>query len=315
MHKPKDNLPPLVSIITVNYNQSAVTLELLESLKKITYPLTEVIVVDNGSPNDDPDMLLARYPNITLIKSGKNLGFAGGNNLGIRASSGEYILLLNNDTEVDSGFLEPLVNKLQRHKEIGAVSPKIYFSHTPGMLQFTGFSDINKFTIRNKGWGHSQMDTGQFDKDSLSGFAHGAAMMVPRNVIEEVGLMADIFFLYYEEMDWGQRIRNAGYSIWYVHDSIVYHKESVSTGRVSPLKTYYLNRARMIYTRRNIHGINLIIALSYQFFMAAPKNLFSYIIKGRIDLFRAYGKAIFWSIKNIFKKDIMLSPALDNGKK
>jgi GT2 family glycosyltransferase len=302
---------PLISIISVNFNQAEVTCEMLDSLQKITYPNTEIIVVDNGSSNDDLSVIKQRYPQVQLIKSDKNLGFAGGNNLGIRASSGDYVMLLNNDTEVDPGFLEPLVEKFRGQPDVGAVSPKIYFSHTPGMLQFTGFSDINKFTIRNKGWGHSQIDTGQFDIDSLSYFAHGAAMMVPRNVIKEVGMMADIYFLYYEEMDWGQRIRNAGYSIWYVHDSIVYHKESVSTGRVSPLKTYYLNRARMIYTRRNIQGIKLIIALVYQFFLAAPKNMIVFLIKGRVDLFRAYGKAIIWCIKNLLKKQIMINPALD----
>lgn len=301
---------PLVSIISVNYNQSAVTLDMLASLQRITYPNTEVIIVDNGSPNDTPDIIKERFPHVTLIKSKENLGFAGGNNLGIRASSGAYILLLNNDTEVDPGFLEPLVSKLRENSQIGAVSPKIYFTHTPGMLQYTGFSDINPTTIRNKGWGHSQIDTGQFDKDRQTFFAHGAAMMVPREVIRQVGLMADIFFLYYEEMDWGLRIRNAGYSICYVHSAAVYHKESVSTGKVSPLKTYYMNRARFIFTRRNVRGINLFIALCYQWLIAAPKNMLVFLIRGRFDLLRAYGKALGWSVRNLFKKHIMENPTL-----
>ncbi len=301
---------PLVSIISVNYNQSAVTLELLASLQKITYPNIEVIIVDNGSPNDSPDIIKERFPDVNLIKSAENLGFAGGNNLGIKASSGAYILLINNDTEVHPCFLEPLVNKLEQNEYIGAVSPKIYFSHTHGMLQYTGFSDINPYTIRNKGWGHSQIDKGQFDEDRLTFFAHGAAMMVPRKVIREVGLMADIYFLYYEEMDWGQRIRNAGYSICYVHNSKVYHKESVTTGKVSPLKTYYMNRARFIFTKRNVSGSNLIIALCYQWLIAAPKNILVFIIQGRFDLLRAYSKAVGWSLKNLFRKHIMLNPQL-----
>lgn len=302
---------PLVSIISVNYNQSAVTLDMLASLQRITYPNTEVIIIDNGSPDDNPDVIKERYPHIHLIKSRENLGFAGGNNLGIRASSGDYLLLLNNDTEVDPGFLEPLVNKLRENNDIGAVSPKIYFTHTPGMLQYTGFSDINRYTIRNKGWGHSKMDEGQFNEDRLSYFAHGAAMMVPREVIKKVGLLADIYFLYYEEMDWGQRIRNAGYSICYVHNAIVYHKESVSTGKISPLKTYYMNRARLIFTKRNVKGINLVIALCYQLLIAAPRNMLVFMIRGRFDLFRAYCKALGWAFRNLFKKHLMTNPVLE----
>lgn len=301
---------PMVSIISINFNQPDVTAEMIESVRKITYPNVEVIIVDNASTKGNVDELKNKYPEIILIKSKENLGFAGGNNLGIKKCKGEYILLLNNDTEVDPGFLEPMIAKFQNNPEIGAISPKIYFHHTPGMLQFTGISEISKYTTRSTGWGYGKMDEGQFDEDKETFFAHGAAMMVPRKVIKNVGLMAEIYFLYYEEMDWGQRIRNAGYKIFYVHNAVIYHKESVSTGKESPLKTYYMNRARIIYMRRNVKGADLLIAFLYQNLVAVPKNLLVYLLKGKFDLFKAYFRAIFWNAKNVFNKEIYHNPSI-----
>jgi GT2 family glycosyltransferase len=308
----KDTKYPLVSIITINYNQSAVTVDLLKSLRNITYPNIEIIVVDNASPSDNPDALKESFPEITLIKSPENLGFAGGNNLGIRRAKGEYFLLLNNDTEVAPGFLEPLIQKFRDNPKIGAVSPKIYFHHTPKMLQFTGISPINNITIRNTGWGFGKMDEGQFDEDRESFFAHGAAMMAPRKVIEEVGLMAEIFFLYYEEMDWGQRIRNAGYKIFYVHNSVIYHKESVSTGKLSPLKIYYMNRARIIYMRRNVSGFSHLLAFLYLCFAAFPKNVIMFLFTGKFVLLRAFLRAMFWNVRNSLNKEIFANPMLND---
>jgi GT2 family glycosyltransferase len=301
---------PLVSVISINFNAPDVTAAMIRSFEKVTYPNVEIIIVDNASIKGNVDQLKKSFPKIHLIKSPENLGFAGGNNLGIREAKGEYILLLNNDTEVDPGFLEPLVKKFQDNPDIGAISPKIYFHHTPNMLQFTGISEITKYTTRSTGWGFGKMDEGQFDQDRESFFAHGAAMMVPRKVIEKVGMMAEIYFLYYEEMDWGKRIRNAGYKIFYVHNSKIYHKESVSTGRESPLKTYYMNRARIIYLRRQVKGAHLLIAFLYQNFIAVPKNLLVYLLKGRFDLFRAYLRAVGWNISNASNRAIFYNPKL-----
>lgn len=304
---------PLVSIISINYNQSEVTMQMLESLRKVTYPNIEILVVDNASPSDDPGLIKEKYPEITLIESKENLGFAGGNNLAIVQSAGEYILLLNNDTEVDPGFLEPLVEKLQHNPDIGVVSPKIYFHHTPGMLQFAGISEINPFTVRNTGWGYAKMDHPDFEKDRESYFAHGAAMMVPRKVIQEVGLMAAIYFLYYEEMDWARRIRDAAYKVYYVHNSEIYHKESVSTGKNSPLKTYYMNRGRFIFMRRNTKGWIMLPAMIFQLFVAAPKNILVFALKREGKLLRAYTRALGWFIANMFNKKITANEYLTDN--
>ncbi|NEW81806.1 MAG: glycosyltransferase family 2 protein [Mariniphaga sp.] len=301
---------PLVSIITVSYDHPEVTCALLESLRNITYPNIEIIVVDNASPNDDPAIIYQLYPEIIFIQSKENLGFAGGNNLGIQQAKGKYVLFLNNDTEVEMGFLEPLVEKFEKNNKIGAVSPKIKFFYKPDTIQFSGQAPINPYTIRSHGFGYGVKDSGQFDHDTLTSFVHGAAMMLPMEVIKKVGLMAEIYFLYYEELDWGARIRNAGYELWYVHNSTVLHKESISTGRLSPFKTFYMNRSRLLYLRRNVNSTTFVVALLYQLFVSIPKNMLSFIFKKNSGHFKAYCNAVNWHIKNMFIKDIHDNPTL-----
>ncbi|NOU45825.1 MAG: glycosyltransferase family 2 protein [Bacteroidales bacterium] len=301
---------PLVSIITVNYNQAEVTCALLESLNKITYPNFEVIVIDNASPTDNPGIIKQRYPNVVFIENPINYGFAAGNNFGLMCARGEYVLLLNNDIEVPPGFLQPLVNKLIQNPEIGAVSPKIKFYYQPDTIQYAGFTPINYITMRNASIGYKTRDTGQYNSDYETAYAHGAAMMVPMEVVKKIGLMSYIFFLYYEEADWCVRIKKAGYKIFYVHNSYVLHKESVSTGKLSSLKIYYLNRNRLVFMRRNVEGNDFYAGIAYQLFISIPKNAFSYLLKGKITLFYAYYRAIGWHLKHLFDREIYENPRL-----
>jgi GT2 family glycosyltransferase len=301
---------PLVSIITVNYNHSEVTLDLLESLYNITYPNIEVIVVDNASPNDHPKIMKEKYPSIVLIESVINYGFAGGNNLGIMRARGDYILMLNNDVIVAPDFLEPLVNKLIEEPEYGALSPKIMYHHTPDTIQYAGFSEINTKTVRNVTIGKGQVDKGQFDMDRETAYVHGAAMIVPMSVIKHIGMMSYEFFLYYEEADWCNRMTRAGYKIGYVHNSKVFHKESVTTGKLSTLKVYYLTRNRLVFMRRNIHGKDFYISLFYQIFIAIGKNAIMFLLKGKPKMFWAYARGIFWNVKHMFDVEIHDNPRL-----
>lgn len=302
---------PLVSIITINYNQSAITCQLLESLRKINYSNIEIFVIDNASPNDNPSLIKEAFPEINLIISPKNLGFAGGNNLCVRKAKGKYLLFLNNDTEVEPDFLEPLVEKCESNPKIGAVSPKIKFYSKPDTIQFSGQAPINNFTMRSRGYGYGLVDNGQFEHDSLTNFVHGAAMLVPMKVVKEVGLMPECYFLYYEELDWCSSIKRSGYQLWYIHNSTVLHKESMSIGKLTPFKTYYMNRARLLYLRRNVHGLSFFIAALYQTFVAIPKNLTVFLLTGKFDHFRAYIKAVFWNFTTMFNRNIHLNPTLN----
>lgn len=301
---------PLVSIITVNYNQTQVTCALLESLNKISYPNFEVIVVDNHSTEDDPTKIKQLFPNIVFIENPINYGFAAGNNYGLMRARGDYVLLLNNDIEVPSNFMEPLIDKLEQNPGIGAVSPKIKFYYQPDTIQYAGYNPISKVTMRNSAIGYWEKDLGQYDKDYETAYTHGAAMMVPMRVVKEIGLMSYIFFLYYEEADWCARIKQAGYKIYYVGTSYVLHKESVSTGKLSALKIYYQNRNRIVFMRRNQKGKDFYWALLYQLFVAIPKNAFKFLLKGKVSYFLAYYRAIGWHITHLVASEIHENPML-----
>lgn len=290
---------PLVSIITINYNQSDVTIELIKTLKQITYDNFEIIVVDNASPNDNPQKIKETFPDIKLILSEKNLGFAGGNNLGIKQAKGEYMLLLNNDTEVPKNFMEPLVEILEKDEDIGMVSPKIKFHWNPELIQYAGYTKMNPYTIRNSSIGYHQKDTGQFNEPRETNAAHGAAMMVPRKVIESVGMMTEVYFLYYEEHDWAEMVKKAGYQIYVQPQSYILHKESISTGKNSPLKIYYLTRNRLIFARRNLKGVTKMISLLFQILISWPKNFVSYILKGQFKNLKAYNRGVVWNFTHI----------------
>jgi GT2 family glycosyltransferase len=297
-------MPPCVTIITINYNQLKLTCELLDSLRKLTYPQVEVIVVDNHSKENPAGVIGERYPEVKLILSSENLGFAGGNNLGIRASRGKYLLFLNNDTEVDPGFLEPLVALFESNPRAGAASSKILYYNSGETIQYAGSTRIDPFTGRSKRIGYMEKDQGQHNRLQETDLAHGAAMMVPGKVIEEVGMMPDFFFLYYEEVDWCESIKKAGYKIYFVPDSKVYHKESMSIGKRSTLKTYYMTRNRLLYMRRNTAGFRKLTWILFFLLFSLPKNALMFTLKRDIDHAKAFWKGLAWNITH-----------LNNGKK
>jgi GT2 family glycosyltransferase len=282
---------PLISIITVNYNQAEITCEMLRSLYRSGYPNMEVWVVDNASPADRPDIISERFPQVHFIQSAQNLGFAGGNNLALRQARGEYIYLLNNDTIVPHGHLHTLVGLLHNHATCHVVSPKIKLFDDPNILLFAGFTELSPITFRNRILGFGQRDCGQHDAFRESACAHGAAMMLTRAVIEKVGLMNEEYFLYYEEVDWSARIKKAGYKIGYTPDTFVLHRESLSTGRSSALKSYYLNRNRVLYIVNHTSGATRVLAVMYQMCVAMPKNIITHLVCGQTANAKAVAKA------------------------
>ncbi|MEM7551852.1 MAG: glycosyltransferase family 2 protein [Bacteroidota bacterium] len=294
--------PPLVSIVTINYNQTKVTEECINSLHKITYPNFEIIVVDNAS-SEDASILKKLYPNVTLILSKENLGFSGGNNLGINKSNGDFILFLNNDTEVDRSFLEPLVNIFQEKKDVGLACSKLVYYGTE-IIQYAGSTNINPFTGRSKRIGFKQNNSELFSKSYLTDLPHGAAMMISRKVLNKVGLMPEVFFLYYEEVDWAESIKKHGYNIWFVGHSTVFHKESMSTGKNSTLKTYFLNRNRILYLRRNTSGLVKLFWIIFYILVSIPKNILIMMMKNEFNHLRVYLKAIAWNLSNKPKEHI-----------
>jgi GT2 family glycosyltransferase len=291
MHK------PLVSIISVNYKQAQVTHEMLVSLQNVTYPNYEVIIVDNESTTEELIPIVAQFPSAQLIRSNKNLGFAGGNNLGIAAANGKYVLFLNNDTEVLPGFIEPLVDLFESTSDIGIASPKLIFYGTDNLIQYAGCSGINPWTGRSVTYGLMEKDEGQHNTSMATGLIHGAAMMVPMQIIRKVGLIPELYFLYYEELDWCEMIKRAGYNCHYVADSTVYHKESVSVGQGSIMRTYYMYRNRLLYIRRNLEGIQFWSGMLFFLFVAVPKQGLVFASQLKYNYLHALWRGLKWHLQ------------------
>ena len=293
-------MKPLISVISVNYNGYGLTCAMVESLQRhVTAPL-EIIVVDNGSARDEAAMLRECYPEIKALRSDRNLGFAGGNNLGFAAATGDYLLLLNNDTEVEDDTLHYLCETLAGNPAIGAVCPKIRFFAPPRHIQFAGYTPLTHVTLRNALIGFGMPDDGSFDTPRDTPYAHGAAMMVRREVPRKAGPMPDIYFLYYEELDWSVRIRKQGWKIAYDPRCTVFHKESATTGQQSPLRSYYLTRNRLLFAWRNLHGTARMLSVTYQLCIAVPKSIAAALAHGRRDLAKAirHGAGGFFTLKN-----------------
>ena len=271
---------PKISIITVNFNQAEVTARLLDSLRLAAYPDLEIFVVDNAS-KEDASWLKTDYPEIIYISSDKNLGFAGGNNLAIHQAKGAFVLLINNDTEVPPGFLQPMVQTFHDHSDAGIVSPTILFYHTPGLIQYAGTGAIQPLTCRGFTRGYGEMDKGQYKNISQTDLAHGACMMIHAKVLRDIPGLSEDFFLYYEEYDFCEQAKRLGYTIYHCGLSEIYHKESISVGKLSPLKAYYMARNRIVFAKRNFSGFNRFSSILYYYCLALPKHLFTEIAHRR----------------------------------
>lgn len=273
----------MVSIITVNYNGWKDTCELIASLKRFeTYPY-EIVIVDNASKGDDVEQIKAAYPEVVVVRSDNNLGFAGGNNLGYKYAKGEYLFFLNNDMIIKTPILESMVVRLS-DKSFAGVSPCIAFLYKPNMIQYYGYCELTPITLKHTTESFNPSRLADFIKPKETEVLHGGAMMVRRDVIERVGRMTEVYFLFYEEFDWSRRMREAGYKLFYEPKAVVYHKESMTIKRETPLREYYLTRARMIYARRNCQGSAKILACMYQLLLAVPKKTFTHLLKRRVDL-------------------------------
>ncbi len=297
MNSTEEETEPLVSILTLNYNQAAVTAAFLESSRGLSYPNYEILVCDmasdvNPSTVFNPD----DYPKTRLLLSDKNLGFAGGNNWGMRQAKGDFIFIVNNDTELTPDIIQLLLHPFSRQADIGFVCPKIKYFSNPEIIQYAGFRPMNPFTGRTSTIGDHEADLGQYDISGQTNGAHGCAMMVKKEVIEKTGMFPEKFFLYYEEWDWSARIQKAGYVIWYQAEATIFHKESMSVGKENPLKAYYHTRNRILYMRRNSDLKHLLIFSIYFALIAMPKAIFTYIKNRQFPQLKWFMKGILYNI-------------------
>ncbi len=256
---------PRVAIILVNWNNKADTLDCLRSLGSVTYPACEAIVIDNGSTDGSAAAIREAYPGIVMIEAGKNLGFTGGNNIGMRKAleaGADYVLLLNNDTVVDPSFLDALVEVAESDPIIGVVGPKIYYFREPKKIWFLG-GRINYWSGEAGAIGKNEADDGKYDKPEDTDLINGCAMLVKREVLEAVGLLYEPMFCYLEENDFCARVKKHGYRLMYVPGAVIWHKVAASASTIKDFQLFYFTRNRIIFMRRNANPLQLLFFLPY----------------------------------------------------
>lgn len=270
---------PLVYIIVLNYNGYQDTLECLESLGRVTYGNFRVAVVDNCSTDGSEKEIRANYPGHTFIQTGRNLGYAGGNNAGIRLAlegRADYVCLLNNDTTVTPDFLEPLVNLLEQDRTAGIAGPMVCDYYDQDVIQATGSRAdlyLGKFYQLNQGKKKDEV-RGVLEVDYVA----GACLLIRSGLIQEIGMVPEEYFLFFEETEWCLKARRAGQKVVCVCESLIHHKGSKSTEKVRGIQEYYMTRNQIIFEKRNADRLQWTAFLLYRWcwmFLSLAKGIFA----------------------------------------
>jgi GT2 family glycosyltransferase len=234
-----------VDVVVLNWNGWQDTLACLTSLQGLDYPSFRLLLVDNGSTDGSIEQIRAAMPSVELLLTGANLGFGGGCNVGIRhalARGADYVWLINSDATVDAGALSAMVREAEAHPEVGAVGSVLYEADQPNRIQLWGGGTVN-FQL---GQSRHRMAVGALD------FISGASILLRRAALEEVGLFDQAtFFMYWEDTDLGFRLRKAGWQLTVANDSRIWHKQSASLGKGSPLLDEYFTRSAFRFFKRH----------------------------------------------------------------
>jgi GT2 family glycosyltransferase len=251
---------PTVCIIVLNWNNADDTIACLSSLGKLDYQEASVLVVDNFSSDDSVARIQTAFPNVGMLVTGRNLGYAEGNNVGIRyalAQQPDFILVLNNDTVVRSDFLTHLVAEAETNPSIGVVGPKMYFYDPPDMVFAAGsMIDWKRGSLNQRGIWLRENETRSLFAESPEDvdFIIGCGVLFRRELLEEIGLLDNRYYLNYEDVDICVRARQAGYRVRYTPKAVLNHKVSASLGQASPQNTYYMTRNALLFFSTYLHG-------------------------------------------------------------
>lgn len=297
---------PRVAIIIINWNSFDYTNECLVSLSNLDYDSAEIVLVDNASGDDSLSKLKSIYPSIHYVENKENLGFTGGNNEGIiyALSKGfEYLLLLNNDTFVQSNFLSILMRAIENEPHVAAAQPKIFYNHDRSILWNAGG---RYFPALTKPWvlGDGKKDGVRYNKQKEVDWITGCAFLVKSSVVKEVGMLNDLFFYgCYDDVEWSLRMTDAGYKLLYCPDSVIYHAVAVASksenagkeGFLKPYFHYLVNRNHWILMRLRTRFLFKITSSLFQigkFFAFATY----FIVKNRPRKLKAFAHGFIHGI-------------------
>lgn len=289
---------PHVTIVIVHFNGYPVLKDCLDSLKKIDYRNYSVIVVDNASTDNSVEELRKlKFPNLQVIESNNNLGFAGGNNLALPHVKGEYLLLLNNDTTVSKDLLSVLVRKMEDDPTIGALQPKIKLMDTPSRLDNAG-AFLNKLGL-SVHWGFGEKDGKEFDEERDIFSAKGACLLTRTAIVQKVGLFDDSFGSYFEESDFCFRVWLQGYRVIYYPKTFIFHKVGFTSSQMDPvLVMLHSTKNRIASFYKNFNFLHLFTVLGPHILFLLALG-FYYLVKLQFKKFWMIYGAIWWNIKNL----------------
>jgi GT2 family glycosyltransferase len=247
-----------ISIIVVNWNNASDSIACIASLRKIQYASFDIILVDNGSHDGSADAICETAQDITCLRNDRNLGFAGGNNVGIEyalAQGTDAVLLLNNDTIVDPEILNAFDEASDAQSDVGFLAAKIYYHDDPTRL-WMGLPHWNPDACRFEHDGINEIDDGKrFTTITEVAYACGCALFAPATTLRRIGLMELSYFCYFEEVDWCLRAADQGLRSYYVPNAKVWHKVSATSGgNQAPIIKYYRTRNQLLLARRQFAG-------------------------------------------------------------
>jgi len=263
---------PKVSVVILNWNGGEYLKKCLDSVLKTDYHDLEVIVVDNASTDGSQELVKKYYPQVILIENEKNLGFCVGNNIGIKRTTGDIIILLNNDTIVDRSWVKEIL-KFAQDPRVGIVGCRLYFPGTK-IIQSLGFK--KRFLGFWESIGAGQEDNGQFGKVGCVDYVSGAALAIKRDVLDKIGLLDPAFYAYLEDADLCYRARRAGYEV-VTSNAIVYHYGSLSWDRLPVRKMYLIQRNGIYFILKHFSPKILLRYLFERSIRVLKVNLCRYI--------------------------------------
>lgn len=296
---------PRVAIVLVNWNGYEVTKDCLESLRKVEYSNFYVIVVDNGSSDGSADKLESEFQEAVVLRAGRNLGFTGGNNLGMKHAldqGADYVLLLNNDTVVSPAFLAELVGAGERNGSVGMLNPKIYYYNPPDRIWYAG-GEFKMWQAYARHTGARRKDTGQWNQEREVTFITGCAFLIKTGVLHRIGLLDDIFFYSCEDTDWCVRIAQAGYKGLYVPSAVIWHKESydVKKNAGRAFRDYYNIRNGILMARKHARLYEWPSFLLFLALMLTYRTA-GYLVKGQPDRVVALYRGLWSGCTTAFQR-------------
>lgn len=293
-----------VAAVVLNYCRCGDTIACVRALLDSEGGAPAIVIVDNGSPDGSAKRLAREFPSLALLRNTGNLGYAGGNNVGIRAAlegGAEYVLVLNNDCTVAPEALSALVEAARR-TGAGVVSPKVLDARDPGVIQYAGYRNLHLLS-QGIPVGEGERDRGQYDRERELDAAPGCALLLSRRLLERVGLFDEQFFSYSEELDLCRRARDAGCRILYAPRARVRHAKAATLDARSPDYVYYLARGRLIYARKHL-GWAAFALVFLPWFIAVKllKPSAGFAFRGRWDCIGALARAVSWNLRNAVRR-------------